>query len=220
MHVLLDLDGTLIDPRAGLIGSIQYALAQLGQPVPPAGDLLWMIGPPLRLSFGKLLGRQDLTELAIARYRERYFAGGMYDAVVYAGIPEALEQLCAAGCRLILATSKPHHYARPILKHFALAPRFAAIHGPELDGRHDAKTELLAHILAKHKLDPQTAIMVGDRKFDVAAANSNGIASIGAAWGYGSIAELRAAGAASICDAPCQLAPLILAAARSAAPAA
>jgi phosphoglycolate phosphatase len=220
MDVLIDLDGTLIDPRAGLIGSIQHALHQLGRPVPPAAELLWMIGPPLRLSFPKLLGRQDLTELAIAHYRERYFAGGMYDAQVYAGIPEALEQLCAAGCRLILATSKPHHYARPILQHFALAPRFAAIHGPELDGRHDAKTDLLAHIVAAHKLDPNTAIMVGDRNLDVAAANRNGIASIGVAWGYGSVAELRAAGAARICEAPRHLAPLILAAARSSAPAA
>jgi phosphoglycolate phosphatase len=220
MHVPFDLDGTLIDPRAGLIGSIQYALQQLGRPLPPAEELLWMIGPPLRLSFPKLLGRQDLTELAIAHYRERYFAGGMYDAQVYAGIAEALEHLCAAGCRLILATSKPHHFARPILQHFALAPRFAAIHGPELDGRHDAKTDLLAHIVAEHKLDPKTAIMVGDRKFDVAAANSNGIASIGVAWGYGSVAELRAAGAARICEAPRHLAPLILAVARASAPAA
>ena len=42
--------------------------------------------------------------------------------------------LSAAGCRLIVATSKPHHFARPILQHFALARHFAAIHGPELDG--------------------------------------------------------------------------------------
>jgi len=213
MDVLLDLDGTLIDPQAGVIGSIQYALERLGQPVPPAADLLWMIGPPFRVSFPRLLGRSDLTEAAIAHYRARYFAGGMYEARVYAGIPEALEVLRAAGCRLIVATSKPHHYARPILQHFALAHRFAAIHGPELDGRRDAKTDLVAHILAEHKLDAKATVMIGDREFDVLAASNNGIRSIGAAWGFGSVAELKAAGATTICPEPCHLAHAVLAAA-------
>ena len=211
MDVLLDLDGTLIDPSAGLIASIQYALDRLGQPVPPAADLGWMIGPPLRASFPKLLGGTHATEAAIAHYREHYCNRGMYDAVVYAGIPEALDRLQAAGCRLLVATAKPHEFARPILEHFALAPRFTAIHGPELDGTRDAKVDLLAHIVAEHNLDVETAVMVGDRAFDVRAANANGIDSIGAAWGYGSRAELAAAGATAICAAPDALAPLVLA---------
>jgi phosphoglycolate phosphatase len=214
VQVLLDLDGTLIDPRSGVIASIQYALERLGQPVPPAAELVWMIGPPLRLAFPQVLGRSDLTEAAIAHYREHYAAGGMYQARVYAGIPEALEALARAGCRLMLATSKPHHYARPILEHFALADRFAAIHGPELDGRRDAKTELIAHILATHRLDAKATVMIGDRDFDVLGARNNGIASIGVAWGYGSRAELIAAGAGAICEAPCQLAGAVLAAPR------
>jgi phosphoglycolate phosphatase len=211
MDVLLDLDGTLIDPGAGLIASIQYALDRLGKPVPPAAELTWMIGPPLRASFPKLLGGTQATEAAIALYREHYFNRGMYDAVVYAGIPEALDRLQAAGCRLIVATAKPHHFARPILRHFALASRFAAIHGPELDGRRDAKADLLAHIVAAHNLATETAVMVGDRAFDVHAAKANGIAGIGAAWGYGSRTELEAAGAAAICATPDTLAPLVLA---------
>ena len=106
MDVLVDLDGTLVDPKPGLIGSIQYALDKLGHPVPPADELLWMIGPPLRVSFPKLLGSADRTEEAIAHYRESYFRGGMYDAVVYDGVPAALEALGSAGCRLFVATSK------------------------------------------------------------------------------------------------------------------
>jgi beta-phosphoglucomutase-like phosphatase (HAD superfamily) len=113
---------------------------------------------------------------------------------VYAGIPEALNRLQAAGCRLLVATAKPHDFAHPILEHFALAPRFTAIHGPELDGTRDAKVDLLAHIVAEHNLDVETAVMVGDRAFDLRAAHANGIAGIGAAWGNGSRAELEARG--------------------------
>jgi len=38
MDVLVDLDGTLVDPKPGLIGSFQYALRRLGAPVPPADE--------------------------------------------------------------------------------------------------------------------------------------------------------------------------------------
>ena len=211
MDILVDLDGTLVDPKPGLIGSVQYALTKLGSPVPPAEELLWMIGPPLRVSFPKLLGRTDQTEAAIAHYRESYFKGGMYDAVVYDGVPAAIDALGAAGCRLFVATSKAHHYARPILEHFDLARHFAGIHGPELDGTNDNKGDLIAHIVAREGVTPETAIMIGDREFDVLAATRNGIPTVGVTWGYGSRAELQTAGAAVLCDVPANLASTVLA---------
>jgi len=211
MDILVDLDGTLVDPKPGLIGSVQHALRKLGYPVPPAEELLWLIGPPFRVSFPKLLGRSDLTEEAIAHYRESYVDGGMYDAIVYDGVADALDRLHAAGCRLFVATAKPHYYARPILERFDLARRFAGIHGPELDGTNDHKSDLIAHIVAKEGVRPEAAIMIGDREFDVVAAARNGIRTIGVTWGYGSRAELEAAGAASLCDAPATLASAALA---------
>jgi phosphoglycolate phosphatase len=210
MDVLVDLDGTLVDPKPGLIGSIQYALGKLGHPVLPADELLWMIGPPFRVSFPKLLGSADRTEEAIAHYRESYFRGGMYDAIVYDGMPAALEALSRAGCRLFVATSKPHHYARPILERFDLARHFAGIHGPELDGTNDHKGDLIAHIMAREGVAAQTAIMIGDREFDVTAATRNGMPTVGVTWGYGSIEELEVAGAAALCHAPSDLVAAVL----------
>ena len=110
MDILVDLDGTLVDPKPGLIGSVQYALDKLGHPVPPAEELLWMIGPPFRVSFPKLLGSADLTEEAIAHYRESYFRGGMYDAIVYDGVAAALER---ARLRRVPAVRR-HRQAAPL----------------------------------------------------------------------------------------------------------
>jgi phosphoglycolate phosphatase len=210
VDVLVDLDGTLVDPRPGLIGSVQYALDKLGFPVPPAEELLWLIGPPFRVSFPRLLGRSDLTEQAIAHYRERYFNGGMYDAVVYDGVPAALDGLKESGCRLFVATAKPHYYARPILERFDLAHRFTGIHGPELDGTNDHKHDLIAHMIEQHGIHPRRAVMVGDRESDVLAAARNGIRSVAVTWGYGSLAELQGANAAALCESPAQLRPVIL----------
>jgi phosphoglycolate phosphatase len=206
MDILVDLDGTLVDPKPGLIGSIQHALRKLGQPVPPADELLWMIGPPFRVSFPKLLGSPDRVEEAIGYYRESYLDGGMYDAVVYAGVAEALEALGMAGHRLLVATAKPHCYARPILERFGLARHFVAICGPELDGTNDHKADLIAHMIAREDVRPGTALMIGDRALDVLAAARHGIPTVGVTWGYGSVEELTAAGAAALCYSPDTLA--------------
>ncbi len=207
MDVLFDLDGTFIDPKAGIVGSIRFALDKLGHAAPETLD--WAIGPPLRNTFAKLGLPADRIESAVGFYRENYAAGAMYDAAVYPGIPEAIERLAEQGFRLIVATSKPHVYARPILAHFGLARRFAAIHGAELDGRRDDKAELIAHIVKTERVTPASALMIGDRQYDCLGASANGIAAVGALWGYGSMAELKAAGATALCDRPQGLARLV-----------
>ena len=54
-HILWDLDGTLTDPKEGIIRSIQYALEKFGRLVPPMDELLWCIGSPLCHFFPDLI---------------------------------------------------------------------------------------------------------------------------------------------------------------------
>lgn len=206
-HVLIDLDGTMVDPQRGIIGSVQFALARLGVVPPPMDQLRWVVGPPLRVSFPKLLGSDDgaLVERAVELYRENYRGGAMLEAAVYPGIPDALDRLLEHGYQLVVATSKPHAFARPILEHFGLAKRFSAIHGAELDGRNDDKAHLIAHIIREEGVNAGRAVMVGDRQFDVTGAKHNGIPCVGVAWGYGSEEELRQHGAAAFCNGAADL---------------
>ena len=208
---LVDLDGTITDPKPGIIGAYRYALTEMGLHAPPVDDLLWVIGPPLRHSFPKLGVAPEKVEDALEHYRHFYSAGAMFDAPVYTGMPEALISMRDAGIRLVLATSKPHVMARPILAHFGLDTHFHAIHGAELDGRNDDKGDLLAHIMAEEGVDPARAVMIGDRLFDVNAAKRHGIPSIGVLWGYGGHTELTEAGATHLCDAPGDLPGMVAA---------
>jgi len=120
--VLLDLDGTLTDPKVGITGSIRYALETLDLPVPTEAELLRFIGPPLRENFDRLFGDASLTQRCLALYRERFGTIGLYENLVFDGVPEMLDALKASGYRLVLATSKPHVFARRILDHFGLTP--------------------------------------------------------------------------------------------------
>src|SRR5690606_22484543 len=119
-----------------------------------------------------------------------------------------LDDLRGLGARLIMCTSKPHVFAKPIMERFGLAERFAAIHGAELDGTRDDKAELIAHIIATEGVDPKRAVMVGDRKFDCLGAARHGIATIGVLWGYGTAEELTEHGAAHLAQSPGDLARL------------
>ncbi|MDX2204860.1 MAG: HAD hydrolase-like protein [Hyphomicrobiaceae bacterium] len=205
IDIFLDLDGTLIDPKPGIVGSILYALNKMGRADPPsAEELHWAIGPSLRTTFAHLLDGCR-AEDAVAYYRENYRRGAMYDCVVYAGIPEALALLAGAGHRLHIVTAKPHVFARPIAERLGLAGLVAGIHGPELDGTRDDKGELLAHVLAAEAIAPERAVMIGDRRFDMLAAAANGVPGIGITWGYGTAEELEQAGASLLCHAPPEL---------------
>lgn len=67
MHaILVDLDGTIYDSAPGSIGSFQHALRCLGAECPPDEDLTWVVGPPLRRSFPKLIGPDQDVRMPFA----------------------------------------------------------------------------------------------------------------------------------------------------------
>ena len=200
--LLIDLDGTLTDPAEGIVGCFRFALQAMGRPAPADADLTSIIGPPLRRSFADLLGGFADPEEALTHYRSRYAAEGLFQAIVYDGVREALADLQAAGTRLFLCTAKPIVYADRILRRFEIDRHFEATYGAELDGRREDKGDLIAHILAERRLDAADCIMWGDRGHDVVAASRHGIPTLGALWGYGGEDELRAAGAAAVCERP------------------
>lgn len=203
--LLVDLDGTLIDPSAGIVGSFRFALAAMGRPANSGADLRWIIGPPLRQTFAKMLGGADRAEEALAIYRTRYGGEGLFEAAVYDGAPEALAQLRQSGAHLYLCTSKPIVYASRILARFDLCRYFDKAFGAELDGRLEDKGELIAHILAEQGLDAGDCVMWGDRWHDVVGAKRNAIPTMGALWGFGGEQELREAGAAALCATPSEV---------------
>ena len=209
-NVLLDLDGTLTDPATGITNCIAYALTRVDVAAPSPNDLHFAIGPPLRGSFATLLKTNDtvLIERAMVLYRERFAETGLFENIVYNGVPEMLTDLKARNYRLLLATAKPHVYARRILAHFNLATPFDGIYGSELDGTRQHKADLLRYLLERENIDPSSAVMIGDRHHDIDAARVHGCRAIGVTYGYGSAEEL--AHADRLCDSPAHIAETIV----------
>ncbi len=207
--VLFDLDGTLTDSRPGILRSTRYAIQRLNEatgethPIPEESALNFMIGPPLRDSFAKLVGAER-AETLLAFYRERYTSIGIFENALFEGVPEALAALRGAGYRLYVATSKNEADGRRVLEHFDLAKFFVGIYGSEADGGRAVKADLIGYLLERETIaaSPRDVAMIGDRKYDILGAKAVGTSALGALWGYGDRAELTEAGADALIETP------------------
>ena len=207
--ILFDLDGTLTDSGEGIINCVIYALERFGLPVPSREALRYFVGPPLHESFIKQGVPADRAEEAVAIYRERYVPVGMFENTPYPGVRELLEKLKAEGHTLYVASSKPEWMCVEILKHFDLAKYFEKICGATMDTSRTNKEAVIEYLIRENGRS-DNMLMVGDTRFDVTGAKAHGIPCIGVSWGYGSVAELRNAGAAAIAESMEALQELLL----------
>jgi len=213
--IIFDLDGTLTDPKEGIINSFKYALEKYGLEGHRKDALEKLIGPPLHQAFQEYLSIDEKEAFILVEYFREYFRErGIYENRLYSGVPEMLDQLLQHGYLLALATSKAEVFARRVLEYFQLKPYFKEVAGSNLDGSRSAKGEIIAEILSRDSIKQEVhleeaylhnnyttgAIMVGDRKYDVWGARQNKLPSVGVTYGYGGKTELQEAGATHLVD--------------------
>ncbi|GIH52377.1 phosphoglycolate phosphatase [Microbispora rosea] len=200
-YCLFDLDGTLTDPETGIVASLRHALSAVGIAEVEHERLRTMIGPPLPEGLLLLGVPPERLDEAIHAYRERY-TDGMYENEVIEGIPAVLEALVADGWTLAVATSKPAVYAEKILVHFGLDGFFAYVAGATLDGSRRHKADVVRHALDVLGAPPEAAVMIGDRREDVAGAATCRVRSIAVTWGFGEVADFADPGLVAVVDTP------------------
>ncbi len=202
-NIFFDLDGTLTDPKEGIVNSIVFALEQVGHAIPTQKDLNNLIGPPLRDYFERELD-EEKAKTAMKNFVQHYDFEGkcLTENALYPEIPSVLNLLRQHGKRLFVVTAKPKTIAEKIVRHFGLDSYFLCVYGAEQDETRSDKVKLISYVLGREQIAPQSAVMIGDRKHDILGALANGVASIGALWGYGEPGELKAAGAQRLAKTP------------------
>lgn len=212
-YLFFDLDGTLTDSAPGILNSIAYAFDKCGIAYTDKEKLRRYIGPPLvEIFMEDYAMSESRAREVVAAFREYFARQGIFENEVYPGIPSALEKLQAAGYVLVLATSKPEHFAKQILEHFDLDKYFTFVGGslPDEAGR-TSKPEVLAYCMESlGGLSPGDCLMIGDRKYDCTGAAALGMDCVGAAYGYGSVEELINAGATYVVRSVSELEKLLL----------
>jgi phosphoglycolate phosphatase len=201
--LVFDLDGTLSDPKEGIVYATNYALTALGYDPVREDDVDKFIGPPLDDAFREItgLGNNDEISALIATYREAYAHRGYALNAMYPGIPDVLATLSECVARLAVCTSKRVDFAESILKLHGIRHYFEFVDGGDVGIQ---KWQQLQALLAKGTLT-KNAIMIGDRYVDLTAAHRNGLASAGVLWGYGSLQELQRENPTHLLTRPQQL---------------
>jgi HAD superfamily hydrolase (TIGR01509 family) len=150
----------------------------------------------------------ELTALAAA-FQDSYERNG--DKVhAFAGVPDLLAGLRAAGLRIAVVTSKSRRRFVPdaVAAGIHDAIDVAVCNEDVRASKPDPAPVLCA--LERLELAAERAVMVGDTEVDVAAGIAAGTAVIGVTWGHHGEAELRQAGAAAIAASPAELLELAL----------
>jgi phosphoglycolate phosphatase len=209
-HVIFDLDGTLIDSRADLAVSVNFALRTLRLPEQRPETICGYVGDGARVLVQRALGEahQDQLDRGLELFLGYYGAHLLDDTRAYAGIPETLDTLTTRRMTLSVLSNKPEAMSRTILFGLGLLRHFVAVLGGDSLRTRKPDPVGIAHLRRLTQTPRERVVVVGDSAIDLQTARAAGVAFCGVAWGFAP-ASLRAAHAASIIEQPRELLTLV-----------
>jgi phosphoglycolate phosphatase len=204
-YLVFDLDGTLIDSAKQITQAVNLVMAQIGQGEFSPRQIRNMIGDgPEELLRQALFYHQrppNPAELSLltARYRYYYAQIPISEDLLYPGAKDLLASLCRAGVKLGLCTNKDQGATEDILHRLDLRRYFGAVIGGDVLGVRKPHGQHVAAVLkalcqregeeggpaaGQGFLPIDAALMVGDHRNDILAAQDLGMRSIALAHGY------------------------------------
>ncbi|MHC5306894.1 HAD family hydrolase [Bartonella sp. LJL80] len=188
--VVFDLDGTLVDSAPDLLDSLNYCLTEEGLTAYDPQDIRRLVGMGGRIMIERALLFQNvepenqLIDKLLADFLRHYEMNMPGKTRFFAGVDTCLDALAHAGYKLAVCTNKYENLARHLLNGLEESYRFSAITGGDTfayrkpDSRHILSTiELACGDLAR-------AVMVGDSRADILAAQGADIPVIAVDFGY------------------------------------
>lgn len=196
--IIFDLDGTLLDTLEDLADACNWVCGQHGWPVHPLDSYKRFVGN----GAAKLLERatppqahtEPLRSQVMEEFALRYDAHKQDKTRPYAGMPQVLEQLSAAGVTMAVLTNKPNWAAQDVVEHY-YPGMFHFVQGalPGVPVKPDPA--LLCQLMERMGAQPETTLFVGDSNVDIQTAKNSGLASCGVLWGFRTRQELEQEGA-------------------------
>lgn len=222
--VIFDFDGTLADTADQIIQTAKQVLSQHGLAKSEYGRLKELIGPPFPQAFSLVFGYSaEEADQITKEYRAIYGNLGVEAWPLFEGIADLLRALAKHRVLLGVASSKRDGLLHCALKENKVDELFSCVRG-KMNDCEEAKALTLSYVIKdlQEKIStsaPATApasapvrmVMVGDRFYDIDAARSCGIESIGVYYGKTARArEHEDAGATHIVQTVAELRSLLL----------
>lgn len=198
---VFDIDGTLVDSRASILRAATDAARALGLPDPDYDRVRQIVGLSLEHALAVLEPYLTSDELARFTAEFRLSFGRMFEAgheePLYPGAIEHLHRLKRDGWRLAIATGQNRRGVARNLAREGWADLFLSSHCAE-DGPGKPDPAMLHAAMSACDADPASTVMIGDTAHDMAMAINAGVHPQGVAWGFHTVDEQIAAGAAHV----------------------
>lgn len=200
LHLIWDMDGTLVDSEPEILATIQKSLETIGLSVNDMSRPI-RIGPPLptvlRNSFPKDVLSDEQIDLVIKEFRKIYDSSDFEETKPFEGIDEIIRS--EAFVHHII-TNKPDFATRRIIEKKGWNQYVSDVLSPNTlmneMGRQMKKQELFQYFKTNN---PELKVVsIGDMAGDADCAHAAGIPAIGVLWGTGTKDELVQAGCEAI----------------------
>lgn len=185
--VIFDMDGTLLDSKKDITISINYVREAHHNLAPLSEEY---VVRAINMEVRNLSQLFYETEIYHPKDRElfesHYELQCVKNVYLYEGVEEMLKSLVASDVKISVATNAPTQFALRMLEHLRVKNLFDVIIGADKVNNSKPSPEMLNHILNYYDYDEKNhkAWMVGDNSKDILSADSAGIDSIFATWGF------------------------------------
>jgi phosphoglycolate phosphatase len=212
--VIFDCDGTIVDSQHMIVAAMDLAFTAHGQTVLPRTRTLSIVGLSLNQAVARLLPDADaaLVERVAQSYKAAF--GDLrrdadHQEPAYPGAIAAIRALSARGDTVLgIATGKSRRGVAAVLDRFDLHDQFATIQTAD-DHPSKPHPSMIATAIQETRAMAASTVMIGDTTFDIEMARNADVASVGVAWGYHPVADLKRAGAHAIVHDYADLLPAI-----------
>ncbi|MFA5663259.1 HAD family hydrolase [Castellaniella sp.] len=210
--ILFDFDGTLADTAPDLVATANRQRAYHGLPPLPDPALRPHASQGARGLLKAALGLEpqaDTYEAARRRFLDDYAQIMLEQACLFAGIAELLDELEQHHLAWGIVTNKSEALARPIARHLGIEARSLVTVGGDTTPHIKPHPEPLLHAARQARIEPTRCIYIGDDERDVQAGKAAGMATVAAAYGYGTQNDPTRWQADAIAQTPDELWPII-----------
>lgn len=184
--VMWDLDGTLLNTKPGIIEAIKETLRLMNLRELKDVEIDTFIGPPFGQSFPNFYGKDEkqLKEF-IETFRYIYKNKTFYHAEPYDGIIDVMKTLKNQGKKQSLCTYKIESFAKELMDHYGFSQYLDCIYG-SVEEKELTKSEMIINSARDCNIsDLKRTVLVGDTRYDYAAAILAKSYFIAANYGYG-----------------------------------
>lgn len=210
-HVIFDLDGTLLNTLDDLADSANHVCEVHGWPTHPVEAYKLMVGggiPNLVKKFTPPGLSEEELSVVRAEFSAYYGEHKEDKTAPYAGMPEVVELLKAAGVSVSVLTNKADHLAGAVVEHYYPGV-FESVLGALPDVAVKPDPAMLKILMERVGAKPETTLFVGDSNVDIITGKNGSLTTCGVLWGFRSREELAGEGADYIIDTPAQLVQVV-----------